>query len=117
MHAFKTYAIRGNNEFGVAVGRFVLMPDHIHLFVRCPEGMKLGRWMHGLKFAISKTVKNDNPGLRKVWQDGFFDHLLRNNESYAEKWRYVRENPVRMGLVENPEEWRFAGEIITIDRV
>ena len=32
-------------------------------------------------------------------QEGFFDHLLRSYESYAQKWEYVRENPVRAGLV------------------
>ena len=31
---------------------------------------------------------------------GFFDHVLRNGESYGEKWKYVRENPVRAGLVQ-----------------
>jgi REP-associated tyrosine transposase len=28
---------------------------------------------------------------RPLWQPGFFDHLLRNDESYSQKWEYVRE--------------------------
>ena len=44
----------------------------------------------------------------------FFDHLLRSEESYAQKWDYVRENPVRAGLVKNVEDWPYAGELITI---
>jgi hypothetical protein len=31
--------------------------------------------------------------LQPFWQRGFFDHLIRNTESYAQKWDYVRENP------------------------
>ena len=36
------------------------------------------------------------------WQKGFFDHVLRSQESAGEKWKYVRENPVRAGLVAIP---------------
>ena len=46
-----------------------------------------------------------------VWQREFFDHVLRSEESYAEKWRYVRDNPVRAGLVSRAEEWKLQGEI------
>jgi transcriptional regulator of aromatic amino acid metabolism len=46
-----------------------------------------------------------------LWQREFFDHLLRSEESYDQKWNYVRDNPVRAGLVLNASEWSFAGEI------
>ena len=50
-----------------------------------------------------------------LWQRGFFDHLVRNTESYAQKWDYVRENPVRAGLVSTAEEWKYQAEIVLID--
>jgi hypothetical protein len=31
----------------------------------------------------------------QIWEEGFFDHILRSKESYSQKWNYVRENPVR----------------------
>jgi REP element-mobilizing transposase RayT len=46
-----------------------------------------------------------------IWQEEFFDHVLRSNESYSQKWDYVRENPVRAGLVEKAEDWPRQGEI------
>jgi putative transposase len=49
-----------------------------------------------------------------VWQRGFFDHLLRGSESYSEKWNYVRENPVRAGLVASADDWPYSGEIVAI---
>jgi hypothetical protein len=52
----------------------------------------------------------------QVWQEGFFDHLLRTDESYSQKWNYVRENPVRAGLVKSAAEWTYQGEIVYIDR-
>jgi putative transposase len=53
---------------------------------------------------------------KALWQPKFFDHVLRSNESYAEKWNYVRDNPVRAGLVESTNDWPYQGEIVVIDR-
>jgi len=101
-------------EFNVAVGRYVIMPDHVHLFVMMPkEGITLSEWMKSLKSVLGFKLKAagwDKPW----WQDGFFDHLLRSDESYAEKWEYVRMNPVRAGLCERPEDWPYQGEIVPI---
>ncbi|MBA4388246.1 MAG: hypothetical protein C0404_09710 [Verrucomicrobia bacterium] len=99
--------------FGNAVGTYVLMPDHVHVFVRIqPEG-KLGVAVRTLKSAVSKCVRNMQ-NIKDVWQSSFFDHLLRSSESYSEKWEYVRNNPVRAGLVKCPEDWRFQGEMMPI---
>ena len=53
---------------------------------------------------------------KPLWQPGFFDHVLRNDESYAQKWEYVRHNPVRAGLADSADEWPYQGTIVTIDR-
>ena len=50
------------------------------------------------------------------WQKEFFDHVLRSDESYESKWLYVRENPVRAGLVSSAEDWPCAGEMTPIMR-
>ena len=100
---------------GVAVGRYVIMPDHMHLFVRIGREQTLGLTVKHLKERITKTIRKEHPGVT-VWQPGFFDHLLRNDESYAQKWEYVRENPLREGLASHHEDWPYQGEIVTIDR-
>jgi REP element-mobilizing transposase RayT len=45
------------------------------------------------------------------FQRGGFHHRLRTDESYAQKWQYVRENPVRADLVEQPEDWPYQGRV------
>lgn len=45
------------------------------------------------------------------WQKDFFDHVMRSEESYSEKWLYVAENPIRKNLVKRSEDWPFQGEI------
>ena len=46
-----------------------------------------------------------------LWQEEFFDHLLRSGESYCQKWDYVKENPAPAGLVDRSDEWPWQGEI------
>jgi hypothetical protein len=64
---------------------------------------------------LVKCIHASHPDLH-VWQEGFFDHLIRNAESYAGKWEYVYQNPVRAGLVNDPKEWPYQGEFRIIDR-
>ena len=111
--ALEAYVQRGIKEFGAALGRYVIMPDHIHLFVSGDADFVLSKWVAGLKRAISKAV-----GSRvESWQPTFFDHIPRSDESYSEKWEYVYENPVRAGLVKVSDEWKYQGEVVLIDRV
>ncbi len=42
------------------------------------------------------------------WQRDFFDHRLRNDESWEQKADYIRLNPVRAGLIADPQDWKFA---------
>lgn len=112
--AFQKYIGRALIEFGVAVGRFVIMPDHMHFFVRGGDDFELAKWINGLKRSISVALRATKK--RPLWQPGFFDHLLRNDESYSQKWEYVRENPVRAGLVQQSDHWPYQGEFVVIDR-
>ena len=112
--AFVGFAGRALTEHNVSVGRYVIMPDHIHLFVAGDQHFDLAKWIKALKQTLSKQLSH-SPSER-VWQESFFDHVLRSDESYEQKWEYVRANPVRAGLVAETEAWPFAGEIGVIDR-
>jgi hypothetical protein len=65
----------------------------------------------GLRRVLSKSIAADLPH----WQHGFFDHVIRRGESYAQKWEYVRENPLRRELVKNLDAWPWQGEIVTLE--
>ena len=55
--AWIAYAEKGV-EFGVGVGRYVIMPDHIHAFVRIAPDMTLVRWGTGIKRFLGAALKN-----------------------------------------------------------
>ena len=107
---FIQYSTQSSATCDAWVGKYVIMPDHIHVFISCDGSSCLSRWVKGLKGVLSKFFR-DSGHKGPFWQDGFFDHLLRSGESYSEKWLYVSHNPVRAGLVNKPEDWVFSGEI------
>ncbi|MEY2493087.1 MAG: REP-associated tyrosine transposase [Verrucomicrobiota bacterium] len=112
--AFQDFASRAVTEHDTAVGRYVMMPDHLHLFVRGGEHFRLAEWIKLLKQSLGKAIATKNN--QRIWQEGFFDHVLRGDESMTQKWDYIRENPVRAGLVTDAEEWPYQGEMAIIDR-
>ena len=114
------------------------MPEHVHFFCAAEHNAKtLTEFVRLWKQWTTKQVKAAEPhltgprltsvataasagiaagtalgqGTARVWQREFFDHVLRSEESYREKWEYVRQNPVRAGLAARAEEWPFQGEI------
>lgn len=93
---------------GWVVGKYVIMPDHIHLFA-APGDMDidLDKWVRYWKSLF--TRRHGIPEHR--WQGDHWDTRLRSDESYEFKWMYVLNNPVRHGLVECTDDWPFQGEM------
>jgi putative transposase len=95
------------------VGRYVVMPDHIHLFAAPGAmGIEYENWVKYWKSQFTKAYKDKlgcDPPSR--WQSNDWDTRLRSWESYDRKWDYTRNNPVRHRLVERAEDWPFQGEL------
>ena len=90
------------------VGRYVLMPDHVHLFCSLADiETRLEQWVRCWKSHISRHAPD--PAWR--WQTDFWDTRLRRGENYSEKWACILENPVRANLVTKSEDWPHQGVI------
>ncbi len=92
------------------VGHYLIMPDHLHLFcapAALPE-RPVGQWVRYWKTLASRRWPR--PLEHPIWQLDFWDTQLRSVRHYGEKWTYVRENPVRAGLVRTSDEWPWQGE-------
>lgn len=112
--AFVRFAENAEARFNIAIGCYVIMPDHVHLFVCGGQEFELGHWIGQLKQFLAKAAAKSSAG-GTPWQEGFFDHLLRSEESMSEKWEYIRQNSVRAGLVEDPDDWPYQGQIVLIE--
>ena len=60
-----------------------------------------------MKLVVNKWKEWTAKELGLVWQRGFFEHRLRQEESRREKADYILQNPVRKKLVARPEECPF----------
>lgn len=102
---------RGETLYGWSTGPYVLMPDHVHFFCRASrdDASSLSRFVGKWKEWTSKNARRRMRVEPPLWQPEFFDHVIRSNDSLAEKYSYVRHNPERAGLVEKAEQWPYAG--------
>ncbi len=119
MQVLREQFVEAPRRYGWRVGRFVIMPDHVHFF--CAPGgerepVSLSVFVGGVKMWAARAILAQLRRAAPLWQREFFDRLLRSDESYDRSWAYVRDNPVRAGFVAQAKEWPFAGEIEAISR-
>ena len=86
---------------------YVVMPDHIHFLI--DTNRDLARMMKSVK---RYTARRANVLLRRTgkpfWQPESFDHWLRTEREFRDTADYIVMNPVRAGLVHQPEDFRWS---------
>ncbi|MDR4504414.1 MAG: transposase [Candidatus Scalindua sp.] len=111
---------------GLRLYAFVILENHFHLVVSAPE---LSDALASLKKFTAKEIinalKQDNNRWLlnqlaffkkrnkmasdfQVWQEGFHPQLILNDKMLIQKVEYIHQNPVRYGLVDEPEHWRYS---------
>jgi putative transposase len=111
--------VRQRYEF-VVVG-YVVMPDHIHLLIGEPEKGDPSKVMQAVKQGFARRVLKSlrkrrvaeqqelfAVGAEHVWQKRFYDFNVYTARKRIEKLRYMHANPVKRGLVQEPEQWRWS---------
>ena len=90
--------------YGYELIAYCLMPDHLHILVQAGEDAKdLREFVRGFKSYCS--VATPVATNRKLWQRGFYEHILRKEENVADVAEYILNNPVRKGLVEEMDQY------------
>jgi putative transposase len=78
----------------------LLMPDHLHMLIGINGETTLSSVIRDFKRITARRGKIH-------WQRNFFDHRLRHDESECQKADYIRQNPVRAGLIRSTEAWNY----------
>jgi putative transposase len=102
----------------VVIG-YVVMPEHVHLLVSEPHERPLSTAMQALKLGFARRVLAEQtrlrrgeqmrePGAQHIWESRYYDFNVCNGQKRVEKLRYLHRNPVKRGLVESPELWRWS---------
>ena len=87
-----------DNNKRIILAAGVIMPDHFHMVARLGESA-LSAVMHSLKGYSAKRINEACGRSGTVWQHGYYDHAVRNDEDLNEIIRYCLNNPARAGLV------------------
>ncbi len=89
---------------------YCLMPDHFHGLIGIGDsGKSLGEICGSFKSISTRISWEWFEG--KLWQRQFYDHIIRNEDDFFDCVRYIKQNPVKAGLVENLEDWSFTSRV------
>ncbi len=88
------------------INAYVVMPEHVHLLVSEPEVSMLSTALKVLKQESTRKLKTT--GMDHFWQARYYDFNVHSEMKRAEKVDYIHFNPVRRGLVEEPQDWRWS---------
>lgn len=92
---------------------WVVLPDHMHWLWTLPEGDAdfPVRWQR-IKAGFSRAVTEAGP----VWQRGYWEHTIRDDDDFAAHMDYIHFNPVKHGLVSHPAEWPHSSFQVCVAR-
>ena len=106
----KTIKYINDNYKQVKIEKYVVMPDHIHLIINL-EGkgefdtdrqgcLSLRDVVKYLKSYTTREYRKKTGNIASVlWQQRYYDHIIRNQEDYNEKWQYIDNNPLKYNLL------------------
>ena len=85
----------------------MVMPDHVHILLSPIGNISLSRIMKGIKGVSAKKLNIKRGESGSIWQNEFFDRIIRDENELYEKINYMLFNPVTKKLTENP--WDYHG--------
>ena len=91
-----------------ALHAWCVMPNHVHTLFTPHDGHKMSTITHSWK---SFTAHECNKVLKRTgrfWQREPFDRYIRNERHFRNALIYIEDNPVKAGLCQRPEDWRWS---------
>ena len=99
-------SLRASDEAGATrTLAYVVMPDHLHWLLQLEERRNLSAVVGRVKASSARMINGSRATGGPVWQRGFHDHAVRQQEDLRGLARYIVYNPVRSGLVDHPRSY------------
>jgi putative transposase len=86
---------------------FVVMPDHVHVLMTVNGDMSIEKAVQFIKGGFSYRLKKETGYPGEVWQKGFSEVRVNDQESFARHRQYIAENPVKRGFVRSPQDYPY----------
>jgi putative transposase len=91
----------------IVVHDFVVMPNHVHLLMTVPGEMSLEKAMQLIKGGFSFRASREFGFRGEIWQRGFSDVRVNDEQGFEQHREYIENNPVKAGLTNSPEEYPY----------
>ncbi|MGQ9572533.1 MAG: REP-associated tyrosine transposase [Dehalococcoidia bacterium] len=101
-------------RYAFSLHAYCFMPDHLHLPVSGRDESSLLDFIRHFKQLSGHRYKREHGA--QLWQISYHDHVLRRDEDLLAVARYIWDNPVRAGLVQDGSEYPFSGPKPTIEQ-
>jgi len=85
-----------------------IMPNHVHVLVEMIEGFPLPDVIHSWKLFSAREANNALGRSGEFWMREYYDRYVRDVEHFEAVRRYIEDNPVKAGLVNSKELWRWS---------
>ena len=97
---------------------YALMQDHFHLLIFVPNGTSISKIMHSIQrnFTVNYKKMHGLTESVKMWQRGFWDHVIRDERDFANHFHYIHYNPVKHGYVPKPEDYPHTCFLTYVER-
>ena len=103
-----SHILRAAADRAFAVLAYCCMPDHVHLVVQgTSEEANLPRFVQRAKQLSGYHFRHR----RKLWQDGYYEYVIRPHEEIDRVVTYVLQNPVAAGIVRNAQDYPFSADL------
>ena len=100
---------RYKEKFKVSIIHYCLMPNHVHALMSCSVSQTgITKMMHGLQMVYAGYFKKKYQKTGHVFEDRFKNFHIASDAYLLECGRYIEKNPVRAGLVKNPESYKWS---------
>lgn len=106
--AYLHWLERAANVYRVAIHAYVLMANHVHLLATPGMDGGISRMMQYLGRHYVQYVNRTYHRSGTLWERRFRAHLVETGRYLLTLYRYIERNPVRAGVVETPEQYRWS---------
>jgi putative transposase len=84
---------------------YVVMPDHVHVLVKPYQGYLLHELVHSWKSYTVYRLQRDSDRKGRIWQEDYFDRLIRDELEFIEKMQYILNNPLKIQAYTENYPW------------
>ena len=116
-YAFKL----SKKKYDYHIDAIVILPDHLHMILTPEISTEYSQIISSIKrsfvYGLDEKIKEEakaeisHEKYRRrhagIWQERFYEHTIRDDKDWLEKMEYIQYNPLKHGLVDDPNNWKY----------